>query len=131
MIPLITLCAVSGGLAVSSAVLGVIALTRAGRLFRLAEEKSTAGLADCHTAIDSLADAVDKLSRIQSEMERQMASATVAAPHKPSLNLTKRSQALRLYRRGDPAEQIASVLEVPRQEVDLLIKVHEIVMTSL
>ena len=34
-----------------------------------------------------------------------------------------------MHRRGDPPEQIAATLAVSRQEVDLLLKVHRIVMT--
>jgi hypothetical protein len=41
-----------------------------------------------------------------------------------SLNLNKRSQALRMHRRGDPPEAIASALHLPRNEVELLLKVH-------
>jgi hypothetical protein len=48
-----------------------------------------------------------------------------------ALNLNKRAQVLRMHRRGDPPERIASLLEVPRQEVDLLIKVHRIIISQL
>lgn len=41
-----------------------------------------------------------------------------------SANLTRRSQALRRWRRGETAEQIAAALEMPRAEVDLLIKAY-------
>ena len=50
---------------------------------------------------------------------------------KPGLNLSKRSHALRMHRRGEGAEQIASALELPRQEVDLLLKVHRSVLSSV
>lgn len=46
------------------------------------------------------------------------------------MNLSRRSQALRLHRRGESPAQIARALDLPRQEVDLLLKVHEIVLTS-
>ena len=46
------------------------------------------------------------------------------------LNLTKRSQVLRMHRNGDAPGLIATALEVPLQEVDLLIKVHRIVLQS-
>jgi hypothetical protein len=36
-----------------------------------------------------------------------------------------------MHRRGDPPERIASLLEVPRPEVDLLIKVHRIIISQL
>jgi DNA-binding NarL/FixJ family response regulator len=50
---------------------------------------------------------------------------------RPSMNVTRRSQALRLHRNGDSAERIAASLEVPRQEIDLLLKVHQIVLNTL
>jgi hypothetical protein len=46
------------------------------------------------------------------------------------MNLAKRTQTLRMHRCGDPPEQIAALLDVPHQEVDLLLKVHRIVMRS-
>ena len=49
---------------------------------------------------------------------------------KPGLNLSKRSQALRMHRRGEAPEQIAEALELPLQEVDLLLKVHRIVIEA-
>ena len=50
---------------------------------------------------------------------------------KPGLNLSKRSHALRMHRHGEGAEQIAAALDLPRQEVELLLKVHRIVMSSV
>jgi hypothetical protein len=47
------------------------------------------------------------------------------------MNLTRRSHALRLHRKGSSPEHIAATVEVPRQEVDLLLKVHEIVLNNL
>jgi len=38
---------------------------------------------------------------------------------------------LRMHRKGDPPDRIASALELPLQEVDLLIKVHRVVMKSI
>ena len=56
-----------------------------------------------------------------------------AAPafFRSGLNLSTRSQALRMFRKGEPKERIAMVLEVPLQEVDLLLKVHGIVTSNL
>ncbi|MBI5086277.1 MAG: hypothetical protein HZB13_16980 [Acidobacteria bacterium] len=42
-----------------------------------------------------------------------------------ALNFNKRSQALRMYRRGEPAEKISAALQMPRNEVDLILKVHQ------
>jgi len=44
------------------------------------------------------------------------------------ISTTLRSKALKMHRMGKPLEQIADTLRVPRGEVDLLLKVHRIVM---
>jgi len=61
----------------------------------------------------------------------QMEIATAAAPAeasavpvRPGMNLSRRSQALRLARRGESPEQIASRLGLPTGEVRLLLKIH-------
>jgi hypothetical protein len=43
------------------------------------------------------------------------------------MNLNKRIQAVRMHRRGDRPEQIAAALSLPKNEVALLLKVHEVV----
>jgi hypothetical protein len=48
----------------------------------------------------------------------------------PSINLNRRGQVLRLFRRGDPPRQIASALGMRQGEVDLIIKVHQLVLNS-
>lgn len=40
------------------------------------------------------------------------------------LNLSRRGQALRMARRGDSPDRIASALGIPKREVDLLLKVQ-------
>jgi hypothetical protein len=50
---------------------------------------------------------------------------------RPGLNLSTRSQALRMHRRGNPPERIAAALQVPLQEVDLLLKVQRIIAGNL
>lgn len=46
---------------------------------------------------------------------------------RPSLNLTRRTQALRMRRRGESVESIAAALSTPRNEIELLLKVYEMV----
>jgi hypothetical protein len=65
------------------------------------------------------------------DREAQPAVTVLPARLRPGLNLTRRPHALRLYRHGESAENIARVLEVPRQEVDLLLKVHGIVSKGI
>jgi hypothetical protein len=43
-----------------------------------------------------------------------------------SLNLTKRAQAVRMHRRGEPASTIAAATRAPLNEIELLIKLHEL-----
>jgi hypothetical protein len=42
------------------------------------------------------------------------------------LNLTRRAQALRMQRRGESAATIAAALRVPRNEIELLMKVQRL-----
>jgi hypothetical protein len=49
---------------------------------------------------------------------------TSSVPLRPAMNLSRRSQALRLARRGEPPEQIASRLGLATGEVRLLLKIH-------
>lgn len=44
-----------------------------------------------------------------------------------SLNMTRRSQVLRLHHRGEGPDQIAAALGVPVNEVDLMLKVNKMV----
>lgn len=44
------------------------------------------------------------------------------------MNLSKRTQALRMSRRGERPEQIATALNLPRKEVELLVKVHRMLL---
>jgi hypothetical protein len=46
----------------------------------------------------------------------------------PSVNNTLRSKVLKMHRLGQSADRIAGNLHVPKGEVDLLVKVHKIVM---
>ncbi|HVX65067.1 MAG TPA: hypothetical protein VHA11_00620 [Bryobacteraceae bacterium] len=45
-------------------------------------------------------------------------------------NLGKRSQAIRMFRRGEKSEHIAAALRLPAREVELLLKVHRIVLNA-
>jgi hypothetical protein len=50
----------------------------------------------------------------------------VLAPFRAGLNLNKRVHAMRMLRRGEDVSHIAAALGVPRQEVELLIRVQSI-----
>lgn len=63
--------------------------------------------------------------------EERKAALSRAAPPQQSMNLSKRSQALRMHRLGRPPEEIARTLGLSRMEVDLLLKVHRTVLESI
>ncbi len=51
-------------------------------------------------------------------------------PPRSGLNLNKRSQVIRMSRRGEQAEKIAASLNLPQREVELLLKVYGRVVYS-
>jgi hypothetical protein len=62
----------------------------------------------------------------------ERANIFVAPAAPPSgLNLTRRSHALKMHRLGGAPEQIAKALGIPRNEVDLLLKVQKIVVANV
>lgn len=57
--------------------------------------------------------------------------APVPLPIPSGMNLSKRTQTLRLARRGESPEHIAAALSLPHREVELILKVHGILAASL
>lgn len=77
-------------------------------------------------ARQDLAGRLDAMNeRIHSAEERSNTLSLPQISQKRSLNVSKRSQVIRLSRRGEPVETIAATLGLPRREVELLIKVHQ------
>ncbi len=125
VIPIALLCGVVfGGVVVS-----FFALARTKALARALEERSNAQRARSDTAVESIRQTLDRLASEIEELQKQ--AATVPVFPKTGFNLSKRSQALRMHRRGEAPEQIATALEVPLQEIDLLLKVHRIVISNI
>jgi len=67
--------------------------------------------------------------RLREAEDRAGMLAAPVAP-KSGLNVNKRTQVLRLSRRGEQAENIALLLGLPRREVELLLKVHALAVTG-
>ena len=124
MLPLALLC----GVALAAVALSCLVLLRARTLVLAAERSALTARQENEAAMDALRERLEGLSGQINELRREPALA--AGAPRPGLNLSKRSQALRMHRRGDPPEQIAASLEIPLQELDLLVKVHRIVMSS-
>jgi hypothetical protein len=129
---LIGVLALLSALTLTGAAVSVFALQRAHRLLRDVErvrpEPPAAPAAD---PAHDLRVAVASIAAQVHELQRAPAAPLDPALPRPGLNLSKRSQALRQHRRGESAEKIAAELQLPRQEVDLLLKVHRIVLSTV
>jgi hypothetical protein len=101
-----------------------VGLSAAGAREAVSMPSENAAVEQMRVDLESLASQVRQLER---------APAGVTPPYKAglNLNLSKRSQALRMHRRGEPSAQIAAALDLPHQEVDLLIKIQRIVLSKL
>ncbi len=93
-----------------------------------AELRSSSRQQAIEASLERLGTAVEEIeSRLREAEERT--GMLVAPPPPPSgLNLSKRSQALRMHRRGESPQKIAASLTLPQREVELLVKVQRIVM---
>jgi malonyl CoA-acyl carrier protein transacylase len=128
-------------MAISLGILCVLALAATGiSFFALLCTRALATdvcrrVSDLESTMQSALRATEgKLAELAAEArdrESQSPVTVLPARLRLGLNMTIRSQALRLHRHGESAENIAKVLEVPRQEVDLLLKVHGIVIKGI
>lgn len=70
----------------------------------------------------------DLSARLRDAEER--AAILPPATIKPSLNLNKRTQVIRMSRRGEPTSNIAASLSLPKKEVELLLKIYGLTLNS-
>ena len=71
---------------------------------------------------------IGRLCAEVSALAERQAELPPAPPAVSGMNLNRRSQALRMARRGDPPDRIAGALGIPRSEVELLLKVQRTLM---
>jgi len=67
---------------------------------------------------------IAELSVRMTEAEERAGILVAPTPPKSGLNLNKRTQVIRMSRRGEQPDTIAASLNLPRREVELLLKVH-------
>jgi hypothetical protein len=116
-------------LASSLAATLAIFLTLKQEIQRLKLRLDRQQLSETATARDTKVKLEEITLRLRDSEER--AGVLVAPePAKSGLNLTKRSQVIRMSRRGERAENIAASLSLPRGEVDLLLKINALVLNS-
>ena len=123
--------ALISALALGALAVSILALRGASAVLRAASERANAGRGQWEAALAAIRDSTRELAARVDELEQRPVPAALPGPPKAGLNLSKRSQALRMHRRGDPPAQIALALDIPLQEVDLLLKVHRIVLRSI
>lgn len=122
--------AVAVALAMASLLISLRAVRRVRARVTDLEARLAAGHSPCRTVLDIQETVKNHAQRFQ-EVPQQPVISQVPAPPKSGLNLSKRSHVLRMSRHGDSPEQIAASLDVPLQEVDLLLKVHRIILRNL
>jgi len=115
--------------ALSALLLSVFSVFHAQALARTSQQRNAELRSRQDARLDAVRKTIDGLLTEVRELQAQPSARP--GPMKPGLNLSKRSQALRMHRKGETAEQIASALEIPPQEVELLIKVQRIVLSNV
>jgi DNA-binding NarL/FixJ family response regulator len=100
-----------------------------GLLRRSLEERQQAEALE--TVLREARLAVQSLETDLRAVERQTGMLVAPAPARSGLNLSKRTHVLRMHRAGQDSTGIAAALALPRSEVELLIKVHGIVMEQI
>jgi hypothetical protein len=61
-------------------------------------------------------------NRIALELEEALAKLPQMSDPRPGMNISRRTQVLRMHRRGERPEQISAALRIPLNEVELLLK---------
>ena len=127
LVPLSILC----GLILCATATSLFAVHRAYCLMHETNARGRDNQSQSDAGLQSVRDSVDALAAQLHDLQNHPPVAPPPRLPKPGLNLSKRSHALRMHRRGEGAEQIATALDLPRQEVELLLKVHRIVLNSV
>ena len=111
--------------------LGLFAVWQARAVGATAAAREETWRAETDARLQVFDERLDSMASQLGELELRPAVTLTAGMPKPGMNVVKRAQALRLHRRGNRPEQIATALDLPRQEVDLLLKVHRIVLSNI
>ena len=77
---------------------------------------------------------VNSLAREVGELKKDMRAVEPAPPapnRGDSINLTRRSQALRMHARGESVPSIAAALRTPQNEIRLLVKLNDTLKPAL
>jgi hypothetical protein len=128
---LVMILSVLSGVVLCGTAISLFVVHRAHCLLGELKQQKSGESAREQSEVDAVRASVDALAAQIHDIQSHPPTVLAPGLPKPGLNLSKRSQALRMHRRGEAADQIAATLEVPRQEVELLIKVHRIVLSTV
>jgi DNA-binding NarL/FixJ family response regulator len=123
--------AISAVLAAAAVAVSLFAVWKARALAVAIDSRAGARCEELQETVACLQKALDGQAASLAGLEQQQSIAAVPNLPRAGMNVSKRSQVLRLHRKGDAPERIAAALELPIQEVDLLIKVHRVVLSNL
>jgi hypothetical protein len=123
--------AVLSGLVLAGLAASLLAVFWMQRAVRAAAQRAEAARVESEAAIEGIRNELEACARQLRELRQDPPKTALGSLPGPGLNVSRRSQALRMHRRGDTPEQVASTLGVPLQEIELLLKVHRIVVAAL
>jgi len=98
---------------------------------RTLEKRGQANQTALTEAVAAVRASLDSVHLELRGLQEQTGMLVPPAPARSGLNLNKRGQVLQMYRLGQAPEQIAASLGLPLTEIDLLIKVHQIVLEQV
>lgn len=67
-----------------------------------------------------------QMADIAGRLDQELARRQAASPAAQGWNVSRRVQVLRMLKRGEDVARITEQLDVPRREVELLIRVHHV-----
>jgi hypothetical protein len=127
----IVLAGLTIALTLSSLLVSFWLFYRTQALSRFVEAEVQRACAECAHSMEAMRKRFEEMATERHDAPRSISAEPLPGAAKSAINLSRRSQALRLRRKGESPRNIAERLEIPRQEVDLLLKVHEIVLNNL
>lgn len=92
--------------------------------------RSIASEASLKADVVRISSEMSKISKAFASLEGEGTQLAGPEPAASGLNSTLRGKVLKMHRLGQSADRIAETLRVPRGEVELLVKVHTIVMRT-
>lgn len=117
------------GFALAAFGMSVFLLLRAHSLLQAADTGVRSKDAAEGASMAELRAGLETLAREVREMERRPDFA--ADNNRAGMNITRRTQVLRLHKRGESIQAITAALGLRRHEVELLVKIHGIAMTEI